>query len=70
MFEYAIEVLEYTLQCAEENLVSGLWKLEKIPLKLHKLHIKELSVAIKLLQKESDDTEDKILKILDGEGEK
>ncbi len=54
MFEYAIEVLEYTHQCAEENLVSGLWKLEKIPLKLHKAHIKELSAAIEILQKEGE----------------
>ena len=51
-FDYAIEVLEYTHQCAEENLVSGLWKLEKIPLKLHKKHISELQQAIELLKKE------------------
>ena len=55
MFENAIRVLIKSLSPLEE---------------IDKLVNDETKAAIKLLQKESDNTEEKILKILDYEGEK
>ena len=50
MFNYAIEVLEEVKNNGEENLCSGLWRLEKIPLKQYKNQLKELEEAIEILE--------------------
>ena len=53
--KYAIEVLEEVKNNGEENLCSGLWRLEKIPLGQFKNQLKELSEAIKLLQQHEEE---------------
>ena len=52
---YVIEVLEDIKNDGEENLCSGLWRLEKIPKKQFKGQLEELEQAIKLLQQHEEE---------------
>ena len=53
--KYAIEVLEEVKNNGEENLCSGLWRLEKISKKQFIANQSELKAAIKLLQQHEEE---------------